>query len=37
MASLENLTTEQLQESTRLLHTLLNSPDTREQTLRLIG
>src|SRR6266404_5837660 len=34
--SLENLTTEQLQESTKLLHTLLNSPDTREQTLRLI-
>lgn len=36
MASLENMTTEQLQESTRLLHTLLNSPDTREATLRLI-
>jgi len=34
--SLENMTTEQLQESTRLLHTLLNSSDTREQTLRLI-
>lgn len=34
--SLEHLTTEQLQESTRLLHTLLNSPDTREATLRLI-
>jgi hypothetical protein len=30
------MTTEQLQESTRLLHTLLNSPDTREDTLRLI-
>lgn len=36
MPSLENMTTEQLQESTKLLHTLLNSPDTREQTLRLI-
>jgi hypothetical protein len=36
MSSLENMTTEQLQESTRLLHTLLNSPDTREDTLRLI-
>lgn len=35
-ASLENMTTEQLQESTKLLHTLLNSPDTRESTLRLI-
>lgn len=35
-ASLENLTTEQLQESTRLLHTLLNSSDTRESTLRAI-
>src|SRR6266446_5285365 len=35
-ASLESMTTEQLQESTRLLHTLLNSPDTREDTLRLI-
>src|SRR3979490_119070 len=34
--SLESMTTEQLQESTRLLHTLLNSPDTREDTLRLI-
>ena len=34
--SLENLSTEQLQESTRLLHTLLNSADTREATLRLI-
>lgn len=34
--SLEHLTTEQLQESTRLLHTLLNSADTREDTLRLI-
>lgn len=34
--SLENMTTEQLQESTRLLHTLLNSSDTREATLRLI-
>lgn len=36
MASLENMTTEQLQESTKLLHTLLNSPDTRETTLRMI-
>ena len=36
MASLENMTTEQLQESTRLFHSLLNSPDTREATLRLI-
>jgi hypothetical protein len=35
-SSLENMTTEQLQESTKLLHTLLNSPDTREDTLRLI-
>jgi hypothetical protein len=35
-ASLENMTTEQLQESTRLLQTLLNSSDTREATLRLI-
>jgi hypothetical protein len=30
------MTTEQLQESTRLLHTLLNSPDTRQTTLRMI-
>lgn len=35
-ASLENFTQSQLEESTRLLRTLLNSPDTREQTLRLI-
>jgi hypothetical protein len=34
--SLEHMTTEQLQESTRLLRTLLNSSDTREDTLRLI-
>jgi len=30
------MTTEQLMESTKLFHSLLNSPDTREQTLRLI-
>jgi len=36
MASLENMTTEQLQESTRLFQTLLNSPDTRETMLRAI-
>ena len=35
-ASLENMTTEQLQESTRLFQSLLSSPDTREATLRLI-
>ena len=35
-ASLENFTQAQLEESTRLMQTLLNSPDTREQTLRLI-
>lgn len=34
--SLENLTQAQMQESTRLLHTLLNSADTREDALRLI-
>lgn len=34
--SLENMTTEQLQESTRMFHALLNSPDTREDTLRLL-
>ncbi len=36
MPSLENMTTEQLQESTRLFQTLLDSPDTRELTLRMI-
>lgn len=36
MPSLENMTTEQLQESTRLFQTLLDSPDTRETTLRMI-
>ncbi len=34
--SLENFSRENLEESTRLLRTLLNSPDTRETTLRLI-
>ncbi len=34
--SLESFTQAQLEESTRLLRTLLNSPDTREHTLRLI-
>lgn len=34
--SLENFSRESLEESTRLLRTLLNSPDTRESTLRLI-